>query len=80
MGKDESLLKIGQLAKLAGILPSKVRYYVKEELISPVDKTQGGYSLFEESKTMERLRLIEKLKVKQRLSLQEIKEKISRQE
>ena len=36
------LIKTGQLAKLADILPSKVRFYVKEGLLSPADYTAGG--------------------------------------
>ena len=39
----EMLIKTGQLAKRAGILPSKVRFYVKEGILQPVDQTPGGY-------------------------------------
>jgi DNA-binding transcriptional MerR regulator len=77
MGDKTSLVKIGQLARLAGILPSKVRYYVKEGLLNPVDRTRGGYFLFEKSESLSRLRLIDKLKNKERLSLAEIKDRLS---
>lgn len=77
MSDGKILVKVGQLAKRAGILPSKVRYYVKEGLLNPLDRTRGGYYLFDEPRALERLRLIEKLQTEQRLSLEEIKQKIS---
>jgi len=78
MGDGEILVKVGQLAKRAGIFPSKVRYYVNEGLLNPLDRTRGGYYLFDESRALERLRLIEKLRIEERLSLNEIKQKISK--
>jgi DNA-binding transcriptional MerR regulator len=78
MGDGEILVKVGQLAKRAGIFPSKVRYYVNEGLLNPLDRTRGGYYLFDESGALERLRLIEKLRTEERLSLDEIKQKISK--
>ena len=77
MSDVKSLVKIGQLAKLAGILPSKVRYYVQEGLIDPVDRTKGGYFLFDKSQALGRLKLIDELKNKNRLSLAEIKERMN---
>ena len=77
MSVEKSLVKIGQIAKLAGILPSKVRYYVQEGLLSPVDRTRGGYYLFDQSQALERLKLIGELKNKDRLSLMEIKERLN---
>ena len=71
------LVKIGQLAKQAGILPSKIRFYVQEGLIYPVDRTRGGYYLFEESEALDRLQLIMRLRTEERLSINEIKERIS---
>ncbi len=76
MSAEETLVKIGQLAKIAGILPSKVRYYVKEGLLKPVDRTRGGYYLFDKSQALNRLKLIDELKNKNRLSLAEIKERM----
>ena len=35
------LIKTGQLAKLAGVLPSKIRFYVREGLIQPSDLQLG---------------------------------------
>ncbi len=70
-------MKIGQLAKIAGILPSKVRYYVKEGLLNPADRTRGGYYLFDECQSLQRLKLINKLKNENRFSLAEIKERMN---
>lgn len=74
------LVKIGQIANLAGVLPSKVRYYVKEGLLETVDRTRGGYYLFEITTSLERLKLIQEMKQKDRLSLPEIREKMKSQE
>lgn len=77
MSNGKSLVKIGQLAKRAKILPSKVRYYVQEGLLYPVDRTRGGYYLFDESQALDRLKLIDDLKKEDRLSLTEIKERLN---
>ena len=71
------LVKIGQLAKQADILPSKIRFYVQEELLEVVDKTNGGYYLFDEQSALKRLKLIEKMQKEQRLRLHEIREKLN---
>ena len=77
MSGGKPLVKIGQLAKLAGVLPSKVRYYVQEGLLNPIDRTRGGYYLFDKSQALDRLKLIDELKSKDRFSLTEIKEKFN---
>ena len=77
MSVGKPLVKIGQLAKLAGVLPSKVRYYVQEGLLNPIDRTRGGYYLFDKSQALDRLKLIDELKSKDRFSLTEIKEKFN---
>ena len=71
------MVKIGRLAEQAGVLPSKTRFYVKEGLICPADRTRGGYYLFEESDALSRLRLTERLRIEKRLSLREIRSKIA---
>ena len=46
MVERRNLVKIGRLAKKADILPSKIRFYVQEELLEVVDKMpcpQKGY-------------------------------------
>ena len=69
------LIKTGQLAKRAGILPSKVRFYVNEGIFQPVGQTPGGYCLFDSKEAIERLREIDELQSKQRLTIWEIKHK-----
>ena len=51
----------GQLAKRAGILPSRMRFYVKEGITQPVGQVLEGYSLFDGSEAIERLREIDDL-------------------
>ena len=70
------LIKTGQLAKRAGILPSKVRFYVREGILQPVDQTPGGYCLFDGTEAIERLREIYDLQSKERLTIREIKHKL----
>lgn len=77
MVKNRNLIKIGQLAKIAKVLPSKIRFYVQEGLLEPVDRTDGGYYLFDEQTALERLKLIDKLQNKKRLRLPEIREKLN---
>ena len=67
------LIKTGQLAKLAGVLPSKIRFYVREGLIKPSDLTAGGYCLFDEKCALDRLREIDHLQTADRLTIEEIK-------
>jgi len=42
-------MKIGALAKRAGVTTDTVRYYEKEGLLSPPPRTPGGYRDYEES-------------------------------
>lgn len=67
------LIKTGQLAKLAGVLPSKIRFYVREGLIQPSDLTAGGYCLFDEKCALDRLREIAHFQTADRLTIEEIK-------
>ena len=67
------LIKTGQLAKLAGVLPSKIRFYVREGLLQPSDQTAGGYCLFDEKCALHRLRQIADLQTTDRLTIEEIK-------
>ncbi len=77
MVENRNLIKIGQLAKLAQILPSKIRFYIKEGLLEPVDRTNGGCYLFNKQTALERLKLIDKLQNKKRLHLHEIRDKLN---
>ena len=77
MIQKRNLIKIGKLSKIAGILPSKIRFYVQEGLLEVVDRTNGGYFLFDEQSAMIRLKLIEKMQKEQRLRLYEIREELN---
>ena len=70
------LIKTGELARLAGILPSKVRFYVKEGLLSPTDYTPGGYYLFDEKGALDRLSTIRHLQTVDRLAIEEIRDRL----
>jgi DNA-binding transcriptional MerR regulator len=70
------LVKTGELAKQAGVLPSTIRFYVQEGLLHPIDQTPGGYRLFDQYQALERFRMIEELQTKERLTLTEIKERL----
>ena len=71
------MLKTGQLATRAGILPSKVRFYVKEGLLKPAALTVGGYYLFKEEEALERIGRITHLQTQERRTLSEIKDTLS---
>ncbi len=66
-------VRIGRLAKDAGVLPSTVRYYVKEGLLRAVAHTRGGFFLFDREEALKRIAYIQSLKA-QRFTLAEIRE------
>jgi len=67
-----NLLKIGEMAKLAGVLPSTIRYYTEIGLVEPAGTTPGGQRLYDKEDTLSRIRIIKNIE-KQRLPLQTIK-------
>lgn len=62
---------VGEMAKMAGITASTLRYYDKEGLLPPIERTSGGIRMFREE-DVEWLHLIECLK-KTGMPLKEIK-------
>jgi len=74
----KGLLKIGEIAKLAGVTTSLVRYYTDIGLLRVADHTKGGYRLYDREET---LRIIQKVKppVERRRTLKEIKENLEKQ-
>jgi len=72
----DGLIKIGQLAKLAGVLPSTIHFYTKEDLLKFSSETQGGYRLYHKINAFKRLQEIQQLQRVQRLTLEEIKKKL----
>lgn len=81
-GEDEAipvnarnLLKIGQLAKRTSQSVSTIRYWTKQGLLEISSTTDKNYALYDPS-CIQTVEKIQKLKAK-RLTLQEIKEKLS---
>jgi len=73
--EEGNLLKIGELARLADVLPSTVHYYTKEGLLKFSGETRGGYRLYDRARALKRLREIRKLQEKSRWTIREIKRK-----
>jgi Fic family protein len=71
---DDKFLKIGELAGKTGIRHSTIRHWTKEGLLTVADITKAGYQLYAPD-MVNRINQIHTLK-KQRLTLQEIKEKL----
>lgn len=69
--QDGKLLKVGELSRLASMMPSTIRYYVRMGLLDPHGHSPGGYALFDPDRAMRRLERIQDLKG-QRYRLNEI--------
>jgi len=66
------LLKIGEMAKLAGVLPSTIRYYTGLGLLEVAATTPGGQRLYDKEHTLSKVRMIKKIE-RQHLPLQTIR-------
>jgi len=66
-----SYVKLGELARLAAVLPSTIRHYMRLGLIYPHAQTPGGYALFDPDRALRRLQRIQELQ-SQRFRLDEI--------
>ncbi|WP_373512523.1 Fic family protein [Persicitalea sp.] len=73
---DQTLLKIGGLAKASGESSSTIRHWTKEGLLEVTEITESGYQLYA-ADMVHRIQEINAFK-KQRYTLQEIKELLSR--
>jgi len=71
---NKKLLKIGQLSKLVGVLPSTINFYTKEGLLQEAARSQGGYRMYEESYAVQMIKKISKLQEVRRLTIEEIKD------
>lgn len=67
------LLKIGELANHINRLPSTIHFYTQEGLLKPDSFSQGGYRLYDKSKALQRINEIERLQIKKRFTIVEIK-------
>lgn len=74
--REGKLLKIGELARLAEVLPSTIHYYTKEGLLDFAESTRGGYRLYHRQQALRRLETIKKYQKKQRLTVEEIRRKL----
>jgi len=68
MGRKKSLpkdlLKIGEMAKLAGVLPSTIRYYTELGLLEVAATTPGGQRLYDKEDTLGRIRAVKNIERK----------------
>ncbi|MCJ7646551.1 MerR family transcriptional regulator [bacterium] len=69
---QQDLVKIGEMAKLAGLLPSTIRYYTKLGLLEAAATTPGGQNLYDKEETLSRVRMIKSIE-RQSLPLQTIR-------
>lgn len=74
MGKK--LIKIGQLAKQVGVLPSTINFYTREGLLPEADRSQGGYRMYEEDEAIKVIKQIQTWQQAKRLTIAEIKAKL----
>lgn len=66
------LLKIGEMAKLVGVLPSTIRYYTKLGLLEVAGTTPGSQRLYDKEDTLTKVRMIKNIE-RQHLPLQTIR-------
>jgi len=69
---QHDLLKIGDMARLAGVLPSTIRYYTQIGLLETAATTPGGQRLYDKEDTLSRIRTIKNIE-RQHLPLQTIR-------
>jgi len=68
----QGLLKIGEVARLAGVLPSTIRYYTAMGLLEAAATTPGGQKLYDREDTLSKVRIIKGIE-RQHLPLQTIR-------
>lgn len=74
--KMKGFLKIGQLARQAGVLPSTINFYTNEGLLKSSVRSQGGYRLYEPVYAVAQIKKIQKLQNEKRLTIEEIKKSL----
>ena len=72
----EKPLKIGELAKLSGETSHTLRFWTKSGLLPLAGHSHGGYQLYDQA-MLERIKIIRKLQSEKRLTIKEIKGKIT---
>jgi len=68
----KDLLKTGEVARLAGVLPSTIRYYTEIGLLEPAGTTAGGQRLYSKEDALSKIRMIKNIE-RRHLPLQTIK-------
>lgn len=74
-GREIKLLRIGELARMAGETKPTIRFWTKEGLLEVVRLTKGKYALYD-AKMIERAGEIRRLQKEEGLSIAEIKKRI----
>lgn len=74
--KDGKLLKIGELAKETGETLHTIRHWVEKGLLEISEFTDSGYQLFDRS-MIDRISRIRRLQKEERLSIEEIRKRLS---
>ena len=69
------LLFVGEVARLAGVLPSHIAFYTRMGFLKVHSVTKGKFNLYEKEETLNRLSQIARLQ-NQGFTLEEIKKKI----
>jgi DNA-binding transcriptional MerR regulator len=70
---DKNLLRIGEIAKVAKVPLSTVRYYTDIGLLKVASHTKGGYRLYDRGETLSIIRKIKPV-VDKRRTLMQIRE------
>ncbi|HCJ66530.1 MAG TPA: hypothetical protein DHV62_04195 [Elusimicrobia bacterium] len=70
---NNNLLKVSEIAREAGVLPSTIRYYTRLGVLTPKEIWTSGYRLYEREETLHRIRLIREY-MKKKPTLEKFKE------
>jgi len=73
---NKGLMKVGEIAEEAGVMPSTVKFYTDEGLLEVAERTAGGYRLYDRDKTIRRVIAIRQMTAR-RLSLSELKPELN---
>ena len=57
MAGTERLMSIGQVAEAVGVAATALRYYEREGILSPTNRSKAGYRLYDET-AVQRLRFV----------------------
>lgn len=71
-----NLLKVSEIAREAGVLPSTIRYYTRMGILKPAEVWPSGYRLYERGITLKMVRLIREY-TRKRPTLEKFKETFS---